>query len=144
VINSGAVEMGKTLARLLNRGFPLGSALDVAGDDNALGSQYVVVGDGGFAIAQSESGVPNACYVHERDGDRFELEYKTFPTSDRGMGTLVTPCIDGNDVRYLSSGSIDTFELSRNELVRFLSLEDVPVVVENELRWSSELDFASL
>ena len=144
VINSGAVEMGKTLARLLNRGFPLGSALDVAGDDNALGSQYVVVGDGGFAIAQSESGVPNACYVHELGGDRFELEYKTFPTNDRGMGTLVTPCIDGNDVRYLSSGAIDTFELSRNELVRFLSLEDVPVVVENELHWSSELDFASL
>jgi hypothetical protein len=147
VVNSGAIEMGQTLARLLNRGFPLGNALDIAGDDNTLGSQYVVVGDAGFAIAQAESGVPNVCHVQAVDGDgddRFELEYRAFPTSDRGMGTLIIPCIETNDTHYLSAGTVDTFELSRNELVRFLSLEDVPVVVENELRWSSELDFDSL
>ncbi|WP_318569711.1 hypothetical protein [Salinigranum marinum] len=144
VINSGAVEMGKTLARLLNRGFPLGSALDVAGDDNALGSQYVVVGDGGFAIAQSESGVPNACYVHELDGDRFELEYKAFPTRERGMGTLIIPHLKDNETHYLSSGFVDSFDLTREELADFLSLADVPVVFENRLCWSSELDFDSL
>jgi hypothetical protein len=144
VVNSGAVGMGKTLARLLNRGFPLGSALDVAGDDSALGSQYTVVGDGGFAIAQSENGVPNVCFVRGVGDDRFELEYKAFPTNDRGMGTLILPHLEENRTHYLSSGSVDTFELSRDELGRFLSLEEVPVVVENELCWSSELDVSSL
>jgi hypothetical protein len=144
VVNSGAVEMGKTLARLLDRGFPLGNALDVAGDDSALGSQYAVVGDGGFAIAQSQSGVPNVCVVRRVDDDRFELEYRAFPTTDRGMGSLIIPYLETNETHYLSSGTIDTFELSRDELAQFLSLEVTPVVVENELRWSDELDVASL
>jgi hypothetical protein len=144
VVNSGAVEMGKTLARLLDRGFPLGNALDVAGDDSAIGSQYAVVGDGGFAIAQSQSGVPNVCVVRRVDDDRFELEYRAFPTTDRGMGSLIIPYLETNETHYLSSGTIDTFELSRDELAQFLSLEVTPVVVENELRWSDELDVASL
>jgi hypothetical protein len=144
VINGGAVEMGKTLARLLNRGFPLGNALDVASDDSAVGSQYVVVGDSGFAIAQAQNGVPNVCHIHSIGDHRFELEYRTFPTSDRGMGTLIRPHVEDNETHYLSSGTVDTFEFTRDELLQFLSLEEVPVVVENELRWSSELDFASL
>jgi hypothetical protein len=144
VVNSGAVEMGESLARLLNRGFPLGSALDVASDDTAIGSQYVVVGDGSLAIAQPESGVPSVCAVRAVGGDRFELEYRVFPTTARGMGTLVIPHLESVRTHYLSSGTVDTFELSRDELARFLSLGEVPVVVENELRWSGELDVASL
>jgi hypothetical protein len=144
VVNSGAVEMGKTLARLLNRGFPLGNALDVASDDNAIGSQYVVVGDGGLAIAQAKSGVPNVCRVRALGDDRFELEYRAFPTSDRGMGTLIIPHLEKNETHYLSSGTVDTFELARAELERFLALEEIPVVVENELYWSSDLDLSSI
>jgi hypothetical protein len=144
VVNSGAVEMGKNLARLLNRGFPLGSALDVASDDTAIGSQYVVAGDGSLAIAQTEGGVPCVCAVRAVGDDRFDLEYRVFPTTSRGMGTLVIPHLESVRTHYLSSGAIDTFELSRDELARFLSLGEVPVVVENQLRWSGELDVASL
>jgi hypothetical protein len=60
------------------------------------------------------------------------------------MGSLIIPYLETNETHYLSSGTIDTFELSRDELAQFLSLEVTPVVVENELRWSDELDVASL
>lgn len=138
VVNSGAVRMGCTLARLLNRGFPLQSALGVASDDSAIGDQYLVVGDGGLAIAQAENGTPNVCVIH-RAGDGYELEYRTYPTTDRGMGSLVIPHLVDNSRSFLSSGTIATFEISRDELVRFLSLEDIPVKIDGELRWSSTI-----
>ncbi|MFB6137253.1 MAG: hypothetical protein ABEJ42_02785, partial [Halobacteriaceae archaeon] len=46
VVNSGAVEMGETTARLLNRGFSLRAALTIAADEQIVGNQYLVVGDG--------------------------------------------------------------------------------------------------
>ncbi|MFB6131045.1 MAG: hypothetical protein ABEJ28_09520 [Salinigranum sp.] len=138
VINSGAVEMGGTLARLLNRGFSLRSALRVASGDSVIGNQYGVVGDGGFAITQPEGGFPNVCIVHGA-GDGFELEYKTFTTSEIGIGSLVIPHIQENHRHYLSSGVADRFELSREELEQFLSLEETPVIVNNELYWSDSL-----
>jgi hypothetical protein len=60
------------------------------------------------------------------------------------MGSLIKPHIEGVDEHYLSSGTVERFELSRAELAQFLSLEEVPIVIENELCWSSETDVWSL
>ncbi|MFC5973315.1 hypothetical protein ACFPYI_18450 [Halomarina salina] len=57
VVNTGATAVGRMLARMLNAGFPLQSALDVASDESLIGAQYLVVGDGNTEIAQSEGGV---------------------------------------------------------------------------------------
>jgi hypothetical protein len=147
VINSGAVRMGRALARLLDRGFPLRSALEVARDESVIGDQYIVVGDGGLAIAQAESGTPNVCDLERAppsaDYD-FEATYRGYPVSERGMGSMVMPAVEGNEEYYLNSGDAATFELSRGEVARYLSLEEIPVRIDGELAWSSELDVESL
>ncbi|WP_232820534.1 hypothetical protein [Halorussus litoreus] len=138
VINTGAVRIGRAMARLLNRGFPLQAALDVARDESIVGGQYIVVGDGGLAIAQAESGTPNVCEI-EREGEAFRIDVSTYPTDQRGLGSMIIPYLGEADEYYLSSGAAGSFTLSRAELAEFLTLEDVPVKLDGTLRWSADV-----
>lgn len=140
LLNHGAVRMGRTLARLLNCGFPLRSALEIARGESIVGSQYLVVGDGGLAIAQSESGIPNLCAIERVDDDAFKVEFRTYPTSELGMGGHVSPYINSADKHYLTSGRAGLFEVSRDELNEFLELEDIPMKVGGKLLWSDQVD----
>ena len=137
VINSGAVRVGQTMARLLNSGFPLQAALTIAREESLVGGQYIVIGDGGLAVTQAKSGTPNLCEI-ESSEDEFIVEHKTYPTTQRGMGSLVMPYIGGNANYVLSSGR-KTFHLSRQELIEFLQLEDVPVRINGNLQWSNQI-----
>ncbi|MDX1744767.1 MAG: hypothetical protein R3324_02420, partial [Halobacteriales archaeon] len=115
VINSGAERVGNTLARLLNCGFPLRAAMTIARDESIMGGHYLVIGDGGIEIAQSEGGAPVLCRL-EALGDYWKLDYLSYPTHEMGMGAITTPFIDGCDEYYLTSGHNGTFELTDDEL----------------------------
>lgn len=143
VINSGAVKIGRALARLLNGGFPLRAALEIARDESLSSVKYTVVGDGGVAIAQAEGGTPNLCEITATD-ESYELEYKTYPTAQFGMGSMRMPYVEQNDEYFLNSGALKTFEMSKQELRRFLELENVPVRVDGELFWSRYIDMEDL
>ncbi len=143
VINSGAVRIGRTMARLLNTGFPLRAALNIARQESIVGGKYIVIGDGGVSITQPENGTPNLCEITSNEGE-YQVEYKTYPTTNRGMGSLVIPIIDGNKDYYLSSGSLDTFEMSKQELAQFLGLENIPVRIDGQLRWSGDINVETL
>ena len=56
--NPMATELGRTLARLLNCGFPLRAALSIAQRHSMHSYQYTVLGDGGLSLVQSERGIP--------------------------------------------------------------------------------------
>jgi hypothetical protein len=143
VINSGAVRIGRLLARLLNRGFTVGSALEVARDDSIIGDQYTVIGDSSLSLARTDGGPPNVCVVRRRN-DGYELDWQTHPSTRVGMGSMVMPWLNSEDQYHLWSGSSKTFELSRDELREFLSLETVPVKIDGSIVWSDELDFSKL
>lgn len=143
VINSGAVRIGRAVARLLNRGFPLQSALEIARGESIVGGQYIVVGDGSLPIAQAESGIPNVCEI-EPDGDQYITEVRTYPTIHYDLGSIVIPYIEENDQYFLSSGMLKTFELSRQQLQQYLDLEAIPVLVNGVLKWSNELSIDEL
>lgn len=143
LFNHGAMQMGQTLARLLNSGFPLRTSVKIARNESMVGEQYLVVGDGGLTIAQAESTIPNLCKI-ERTGDSFRVEYHTYPTTELGLGGMVTPYLTTDDERFLSSGSTRTFEVSHEKLQQFLLIEDMPIRIDGELRWSSEVDLNEL
>ncbi|WP_160133049.1 hypothetical protein [Halococcus salsus] len=143
VLNAEAVTMGKTLAGLLNAGFPLRAALEVARDESIMGEEYLVVGDGGFALAQPAGSFPNLCRI-ERTGETFTVDYTIFLTSRQGIGSLVVPFFRENDQYYISSGLVQTFTVTEEDLQAFLELEDAPVRVGSELRWSQRLDLDTL
>ena len=137
VLNCEAVRMGRTLAGLLNAGFPLQSALDIARDESIMGDQYLVVGDGGLAITQPAGGHPNLLNIEQKSG-LFRIRMEVYPTSMGGMGSLVIPYTEGGKY-HLSPGRMPPFDLSSDELQEFLALENVPVKTSGRLSWATEL-----
>ncbi|WP_122087993.1 hypothetical protein [Halalkalicoccus subterraneus] len=138
VINAGAVKIGSALARLLNNGFPLRAALEVAKDEDVMGEQYIVVGNGGMTVVQSETGTPTVCFVSE-ESEEFVVEIVAYVTSMEGMGSLIFPRIEDNEEYYLNSGSIATFELTESQLTSFLDLENLPIRYNSNLYWSDSI-----
>ncbi|MBX0293615.1 hypothetical protein [Haloarcula nitratireducens] len=143
VLNDGAVKIGETVARLLNCGFPLRAALTIARDESILGGQYIVVGDGGITVTQPGSGTPDLLEI-EKEGDYFNVEMTAYATDERGLGSILTPFLKEHNSYYLSSGHIDTFSLSKEELGEFLQLEEGPVRISGDVHWSSTLDINSV
>ncbi|MDX1748008.1 MAG: hypothetical protein R3324_18910, partial [Halobacteriales archaeon] len=140
VINSGALRVGRTMARLLDLGFPLRPALDIARNRSIVGSQYIVVGDGNADIAPPESLTAVRAAISELGDDEYELDLYAYPTGNAGMGTVYKPFIHENqDTFYLNSGHVDTFRVSREELRWFFGLEPMPIELDGSFSWSDEL-----
>ncbi|ADJ16304.1 hypothetical protein [Halalkalicoccus jeotgali] len=138
VINTGAVTIGSALARLLNNGFPLRAALEVAKDEDVAGEQYIVVGDGGMSVTQAEGGVALLCTV-EKSGDGYDVKLKTYPTNVEGMGSIVYPTIGQNREHYINSGSLREFECTTDELQDFFVDSRLPIRVGGDLYWSDQV-----
>jgi len=139
VLNDAAIQMGESVASLLNAGFPLRGALTIARKESVFGGQYIVVGDGGTTIAQPESQVPTLVAV-EPVNDGYRLDIQTYPTDHVGLGGLYIPFLDGIDEYFLCSGKIGSFQVSREELIEFVTLENMPIRYDGEVYWSSPCD----
>ncbi|WP_327052239.1 hypothetical protein [Halomicrococcus gelatinilyticus] len=140
VVNSGAVRVGKAMARLLNRGFPLRAALNVAQDRSIVGEQYLVVGDGNLDVVQSESVIPVLVEIETISEAEFELTPRSFVSSEGGLGSFVTPKVGPTEKCYLSSGTLETYTLTRDELRQHLMLEVMPLLFDGEFVWSDAVD----
>jgi len=139
VINSGAVTVGRTIARLLNRGFPLRGALDIARDRSVVGAQYVTLGDGNVDIAHSK-GLSRTFATITSTGTGYDMAIDLYADRHGGMGTMFAPAIPGVDQQYLVPGHIGRFELTEGEIREFLSFSDIPVLFDGEFRWSGDIE----
>ncbi|WP_458190732.1 hypothetical protein [Haladaptatus sp. NG-WS-4] len=143
--NESAISVGQVVARLLNRGFSLRSALTIARDQQIVGNDYIVIGDGSVEITQSESGTPLLCEVESRNAENeYKVSCTTYPTLALGMGSIYSPYIENINTYYINGGDIPTFTLSDGELLRFLGLEPFPVIVNDEFVWSTEINLADI
>ncbi|MEF8887047.1 MAG: hypothetical protein V5A30_04510, partial [Haloarculaceae archaeon] len=138
VVNDKAVTIGGLIAKLLNAGFPLRAALDIAGEESIVGGQYTVVGDGGMTVAQPASMTPNVLEISETNTE-FELKIRTYATDDVGLGSIYMPFINGVEEYFLNSNKVGEFTVSGEELTEFLQLENVPVKTSEQLMWSRSL-----
>jgi hypothetical protein len=143
VLNDGAVRIGESVARLLNCGFPLRAALTIARDESILGGQYIVVGDGGVTVTQSEGGTPNMIEINPIDSG-YRIKINTYTTDNKNLGSILTPFLETAGEHYLSSGCIGTFDVSEAELIEFLDMEEVPVRVDGELYWSTAMSIDTI
>ncbi|UPV74182.1 hypothetical protein M0R89_16785 [Halorussus limi] len=147
VINSGAVRVGKTMVRLLNRGFPLRAALSIAQSRSIVGNQYIVVGDGNLDVVQTESGSAFLCVVETGDGDgekrsddEFEVTLRSYVSGDGGIGGFFRPRFGESDDYRLTSGDHGPFTMTREELGTTLAMENLPMKVDGEFTWSNAFD----
>lgn len=137
--NAGATAIGRTIARLLDVGFPLRAALSIARRRRLVGNQYVVVGDGSIQVVQSDN-APLTLVVESLGDDEYALQIRTYPTNHLSIGSYILPFIEDVQAYFLIGGESPSFTLGGDELERYLKLEDTPVVSDGQLRWSSEID----
>ncbi|WP_436901895.1 hypothetical protein [Halovenus halobia] len=144
IISNEAVSVGELIAKLLNTGFPLRSALTIAREESILGGQYIVVGDGGVAVTQSVSRTPNLVDITP-DGNKYKINILLFATDTAGLGTIYTPVIESlGNLYFLIPGHTGNISISEKELSHFLELDNVPVRINSELTWSSSVSFKDL
>lgn len=137
VVNHGAIRIGRAVSRLLNAGFPLKVALDIASTESVIGSQYIVVGDGSLSVIQPESGTPQMYHI-DISANSYSISVKGFG-AEPGMGSLYRPYIESNNCHFISTGQTNTFDLDKHEFVNFLKLENVPVRLDGQLTYSNQL-----
>ena len=142
VINSGAINVGRTMTRLLNRGFPLRVALSIAAERSVIGNQYIVVGDGSMEVTQTESITPNLVEVSSAGDGEYAVEYHSFHTLS--PGGIAHPQFPSNDEYYLIGSDNARFHVTESELEEFLNLEPIPVMTGDRLVWSDELELEEL
>jgi len=136
VVNEQAVEIGRAMAHLLNLGFPLRAAVELIRDHTTTGDQYIVVGDGGADIAQSEGGTPLLCKVEEASENEYNLSIRAYPTREYQIGTYVMPTIDKVKQSFLTPGNMLSIRLSESELHSYLSSHRSPVEYEDRIFWN--------
>lgn len=137
VINSGAERVGMTLARLLNWGFPLRPAMNIARNESIMGGHYLVLGDGSVDIAQPPTGIQGLCDLKKRGSD-WGLRFTSFPGRNKGLGSIIALHLDKCDEFFLMSGTTNEILLSNDELIDFITVEEMPIRYEDELTWSNE------
>ncbi|MFC7229649.1 hypothetical protein N0B31_19785 [Salinirubellus salinus] len=146
VVSRSATVVGRTLARILNAGYPLQLAVDVLGEDLFSASNYVVLGDGNAELVTAASGTPVLLEVESSPNESFDATMSAYPTHRLGMGSFYVPYVGSNRRAYLNTGRLDTFRVTAAELDEVLALEDIPVRVPGRtgLAWSDELTAADL
>lgn len=138
IINSGAEKVGKTFAKLLNWGFPLRAALNIASQQSIMGKNYLVLGDGGLDIAQPESGTALIFNIRPTE-QNYLLSIETYPTKDKGLGSLFLPYVNGNARQYLVSGNTGDYKLTKNELDEYMMMGDSPVIFDSGFIGSNDV-----
>jgi len=130
VLNRPAVTVGTAFARLLLCGFGIERAMQLARRQITMSTDYGVVGDGTYALADAEAAVIRL----ERADRGFHVTYTSGVGRTPG-GTYEGP-LDGDD-RLLGLSSETTLDHER--LLELLDSHQCPVVYDGSLRWSGAL-----
>jgi hypothetical protein len=137
IVNSSAIRMGNTIVRLLELGFPLREAVHLARDGSLVGAEYVVVGDGTMDIAQERSGVPTLCSIEHND-DGYAVSIRSYLSRNGGMGTVVSPFLEGVETNFLAPGELPTYTVSSEALAESLNWRRTALEIDGQLRWPDD------
>ena len=139
VANSPATQLGRIIARLMNSGFNLRTALHVAKRELITGHQYIVVGDGGTTICQSRSGIALVLNIVSSGSNLWDLVAEGFPNGPYGAGTMGYLNIEKDSKNHIIPSKIQVENVSTGDLDEFLNLENTPIFYDDELVWNDEL-----
>ncbi|NHN59526.1 MULTISPECIES: hypothetical protein [Halorussus] len=138
LFNSGAVEVGETLARLLHHGFGVGAAMKIVREYTSIGNRYVVVGDPGVTVAYCESGLPMIHHVVDGGDERFDVTPYSYPTRVRSVGTNIRSYLQGSDRYHVGVGPCGEKSATPQALQMSFVGDSQPLIVDGELVWSDE------
>ena len=134
VLNSDAVTAGTTVAHLLNAGFPLAAALDLAADQHPI-DDYTIVGDGTIQVTENPQGAVFLEAETTSDGTFVSLCSSLCPQAE--LGSMYSPTIAGLDDWYLT-GTEASGVVPPAVLAEYLADHDHPVRLDGEFGWSTD------
>jgi hypothetical protein len=143
VQNHCAVEIGSTVARLLNLGYPLYAAVDIARIKSPAGNQYHLVGDGSMSIAQPSTVIPNSCRIMQKDDGR-RVVIDLYMSKKSPKGSVFLPNIDSIEEYHLVQQNVGPRSVSKAELIKFLDIDPIPVIIDGSVHWSDEIHIADI
>lgn len=141
--DSAATRLGRTMARALNAGLPLRSALLLGTHYHATGSRYLSMGDGSYQLVNSPGGIPWMVDLLEVTDEETVLDLFGFPTSTLSIGTVTSVNIV-SDRRYLGYGHLDRITVDSESLIDWFSSQTFPVGAGSSLYWSDKISRSTL
>ncbi|WP_049921410.1 hypothetical protein [Halopiger djelfimassiliensis] len=136
VANEDAVEAGETMARLLNRGFPLRGALEIAQQNSSLGDQYLIVGDGSVDIAQTDHGAPGIIELERRNEDEFGFSIRSYSTKEFKLGSVTESNLKSVADRHLTPGFTPFSGVEADSIQEYLIWIELPILIDDQLHWN--------
>ena len=136
--NSDAVLAGRAFARLLNFGLPLYGTLHMFQKIRDCAYQYHLVGDGTLSVVQTNQGLPTVGTL-VREKDEREIVLDMYPSSHQKLGGISNLAIESVESFHLAFGELRLRSVTAAELVEFLNTEPFPVLLDGELRWSTDI-----
>lgn len=136
VLDGHARRVGTAFIRLLVGGFSIEHALQLARRRIIMGKDYTVVGDGTHTLVSAEE-VPMAATLERLDDGRFRIAFDVQTPGVVGE-TYHPPLPSADRPRLLGTEREATLTSSdlRDVLDR---LDDIPVIYDGDIRWSSDL-----
>lgn len=141
--NNHAVNIGSTVARLLNLGYPLYATVDIARIESLVGEQYHIVGNGSTSIAQAKTIVPNSCSIIQNE-EEIGVIVNLYPSSVSQKGCIFIPSIDSIDDYHLVQQGVGPYPVTKAELVKFLDINPIPVMVNDSMYWSDNINISDI
>jgi len=139
VISSVATKIGRTIARLLNYGFPVGAARNLIQDTMFSGEHYAVVGDSNATLAQTTRGVPEVQKVTLTDDDQFKLHVETFASWNYDIGAMFTSHLNAFERNYVVPGEFGPKRIDDSTLAEYLDRGLFPIIAADKFYWSDKV-----
>lgn len=136
--NTPATRIGRTVAKLLDRGFSLSGILDIIGGESLTGQQYMIVGDPSTAVLQKYVNTSTLAEITHTADDEFTVDIHGYPTIQSQIGMLHAPAI-GDNTYFLNSGHMTTVTATRTEVAEYLHHDRFPVRLDGSITWSDTL-----
>ncbi|MDL0140972.1 hypothetical protein PNP85_15880, partial [Halobacterium salinarum] len=143
--NDAAMLIGQNIARFVNQGFSPRSALAIVQRYGRADDKYMIIGDGGNQVTQTESGIPVVAHLDSTSSteDRmYQFSIEMLPSENGCLGGVYNPSFDEID-QQLYGGFTSPVTASPQAVQSFLDLDrQIPVVVDSALHWSPPLDLS--
>ena len=139
VISSMATKIGRTIARLLNYGFPIGGATNLVQATMFSGGNYAVVGDSNASLAQTTEGVPEVQKVTLTDDGQFRLHIEAFASWNYDIGAVFSSHLDAFDCAHVIPGEFGPKKVDDSTLAEHLNRGRFPMIVAGEFYWSDNV-----
>ncbi|WP_181687236.1 hypothetical protein [Halorhabdus salina] len=142
--NPTATEVGKNVAKLLNTGFSIANARSLLEEDEQLASRYMVVGDGHANVVESKAGSPASIQVKSASNTAVKVEFQGYPSPAHSVGGLRSWNVEMPVSNCIETTRIPHIEIQRDEFESLCRMDQIPILSDNELQWSGEVDLTQI